>query len=41
MFEVLHEAIRQLRQVVAEFQPDRFDGAGARRWWSCSVSSSG
>src|SRR5882724_5850792 len=30
MFEVLRDAIRQLRQVVAEFEPDRFDGAGAR-----------
>src|SRR4051794_37365713 len=30
MFEVLHDAIRQLRQVVAELEPDRFDGAGAR-----------
>ena len=30
MFEVLHDAIRHLRQVVAEFEPDRFDGAGAR-----------
>jgi hypothetical protein len=30
MFDVLHDAIRQLRHVVAELEPDRFDGAGAR-----------
>jgi uncharacterized protein DUF222 len=30
MFEVLHDAIRQLRRLLAEFEPDRFDGAGAR-----------
>src|SRR6478672_11454379 len=30
MFEVLHDAIRQLRWLLAEFEPDRFDGAGAR-----------
>jgi hypothetical protein len=30
MFEVLHDAIRQLGQVLAEFEPDRFDGPGAR-----------
>jgi hypothetical protein len=30
MFEVLHDAIRQLRRLLAEFEPDRLDGAGAR-----------
>ena len=30
MFQVLHDAIDQLRQLLAEFEPDRFDGAGAR-----------
>ena len=30
MFEVLHDAIRQLRRLLAEFEPDRFDGTGAR-----------
>jgi hypothetical protein len=30
MFDVLHDAIRQLRQALAEFEADRFDGAGAR-----------
>jgi hypothetical protein len=30
MFQVLHDAIRQLRELLAEFEPDRFDGAGAR-----------
>jgi hypothetical protein len=30
MFEVLHDAIRQLRRLLAEFEPDRVDGAGAR-----------
>jgi hypothetical protein len=30
MFRVLHGAIRQLRELLAEFEPDRFDGAGAR-----------
>ena len=30
MFEVLRDAIRQVRDLLAEFEPDRFDGAGAR-----------
>src|SRR3954452_9485840 len=30
MFDVLQDAIRQLRQLLADFEPDRFDGAGAR-----------
>ena len=30
MFEVLHDVIGQVRQLLAEFEPDRFDGAGAR-----------
>jgi hypothetical protein len=30
MFKVLHDAIAQLRTLLAEFEPDRFDGAGAR-----------
>ena len=30
MFEVLRRTTEQLRQLVTEFEPDRFDGAGAR-----------
>jgi len=30
MFEILHRAVDELRHLVAEFEPDRFDGAGAR-----------
>jgi hypothetical protein len=30
MFQVLRDAIDQLRRALAEFEPDRFDGAGAR-----------
>ena len=30
MFEVLRDAIGQVRDLLAEFEPDRFDGSGAR-----------
>jgi hypothetical protein len=30
MFEVLQDVLRQVRELLAELEPDRFDGAGAR-----------
>ena len=30
MFEALRRTTELLRQLVAEFEPDRFDGVGAR-----------
>ena len=43
MFEALRRTTERLRQLVAEFEPDRCDGAGAGRTMggSCSPRPSG